>query len=83
MIYDIICFKLIFLNKLNKNRLRNLRVNLIKFMGKFKFLRANQIKSNLRVSSRFCGGKIQEFAGEFRLRVSSSNLQANLINFAG
>jgi hypothetical protein len=56
MIYDIICFKLIFLNKLNKNRLRN-----------------------LRASSSFC----KEFAGEFRLRVSSLNLQANLINFAG
>jgi hypothetical protein len=60
MIYDIIFFKLIFLNKLSKNRL-----------------------GNLRVSSRFCGGQIQEFAGEFRLRVSSLNLQANLINFAG
>jgi hypothetical protein len=54
MIYDIIFFKLIFLNKLNKNRLRN-----------------------LRASSRFCGAQIQEFAGEFRLRVSSLNLQAN------
>jgi len=44
MIYNIIYINLIFHNNLYKKRLKNLRVNLIKFAGMFKVLPVSNSK---------------------------------------